>query len=136
MAYVLDSSVALTWCFEDEATPYADQVLDRLEYDAALTPAIWPLEIANALRTAEHRGRLKPAHSARFTELLRSLPISVEGVSLGRALGDVLDVARTYELTSYDASYLELAMREGLPLATQDLRLRTAAERAGVPLAE
>jgi predicted nucleic acid-binding protein len=136
MPFVLDSSVTLTWCFEDEATPYADQVLDLLGSDSALTPAIWPLEIANALRTAERRGRLHPADSVHFTELLRALPVSVESMPLERALGAVLDVARAYELTSYDAAYLEIAMRVGLSLATQDVRLSAAAERAGVPLAE
>lgn len=134
MPFVLDSSVTLAWCFEDEATPFTDQVLDRLDGDSAFVPAIWPLEIANGLRSAERRGRLQPADSAHFTELLRALPIIVEGGSIDRAFSMVLDIARAYELTSYDASYLELAMREGLPLATQDRRLITAAGRAGVTL--
>ncbi|CAN5698136.1 type II toxin-antitoxin system VapC family toxin [soil metagenome] len=136
MPFVLDSSVTLTWCFEDEATEYADRVLDLFNRDSALAPAIWPLEIANALRTAERRGRLHQADSTRFAVLLDALPISVESVPLNRALGVVLDIARTYEMTSYDASYLEIAMRMGLPLATQDRRLIDAAERAGVQLAK
>lgn len=134
MPFVLDTSVAMSWCFEDETAPYADRVLELLRADVALTPAIWPLEVANATRTAERRGRLASAELARFVELLSGLPISVDDSALARAMGSVLDAARAYGLTSYDASYLELAMREGVPLATQDARLVEAATRAGVNL--
>lgn len=136
MAFVLDSSVTLTWCFEDEATDYADHVLKLLGSTTALSPAIWPLEVANAIRTAERRGRLEPADTARVAELLEALPIRVEAAPLDRALGSILALARAYELTSYDASYLDLAMREGLMLATQDDRLRNAAGHAGILLVE
>ncbi len=134
MPFVVDSSVVMAWCFEDESSPYADQVLEMLDSDTAMTPAIWPLEIVNAVCTGERRQRLQPADSARFLDLLSSLPISIESVQLARIIGSVLDIARTYGLTSYDAAYLDLAMREGVALATQDARLRTAATSAGVPL--
>ena len=134
MPIVLDASVALAWCFQDEATPYAGRVLDLLAADSAVVPPIWPLEVANAISTAERRQRLELAAGSRFVELLRALPIRLDEASLDRALGNVLNVAREHRLSSYDASYLELAMREGLPLATADERLAEAARAAGVDL--
>lgn len=132
MPFVMDASVALSWCFEDEASSYADRIQDLLARDVALVPSIWPLEVANALRTAERRRRLRSAEVMRFTELLQALPIMVDSPLLPRALGSVLAVARTYHLTCYDASYVELAVREGMPLATQDKRLQDVCTRAGV----
>ncbi len=134
MVFVLDTSVTMTWCFVDEATPYGDRVLEGLRADAALTPAIWPLEVANALRVGERRGRLQPGRIPPFLELIGGLPIAVDAGGIDMALGQVLDLARKLDLSSYDASYLELALREGIPLATQDARLRSAARRVGVPL--
>lgn len=136
MPIILDASVALTWCFEGEATPYASRVLDLLAADSAVVPPIWPLEIANAILTAERRQRLEAAAGSRFVELLHALPIRLDEASLDRALRDVLNVARERRLRSYDASYLELAMREGLPLATADERLAAAARAAGVELVQ
>jgi predicted nucleic acid-binding protein len=134
MAFVLDNSIVLAWCFEDEASPSTDHVLAALEDDVALVPPIWPLEVSNALCQAERRKRLSAADTMRFTELLRALPIVVEDARLDRATGPVLELARAHQLSCYDASYLELAMREGIPLATLDKSLRTVAERLGVPL--
>jgi predicted nucleic acid-binding protein len=132
--FVLDASVALSWCFEDEAD--ADRWLDALDGDSALTPPVWPLEIGNALLAGERRGRLTAADTFRLVELFRSLPIVVQPdqAPSDRALGPVLDIARERGLTSYDASYLELAMREGVPLATLDQALGRAAAGLGVPL--
>lgn len=136
MPFVLDASLALTWYFEDEVSEYADLVLERLREDGALVPSLWPLEIANGLISAERRGRLSPAGVARAAELVLELPISVQEVPPGLALGAVIDIARAQVLSAYDAAYLELAMREGVPLATRDDNLRAAADRVGVPLAE
>lgn len=133
MSLVLDCSVAMSWCFEEEASDYADRVLDALEEGEALVPSVWPLEVANVLVVAERRGRLKVGESARFLELLQSLPIFVEEVSLPRATGAVLSLARELDLSVYDASYLELAMRSGVALATHDQALAKAADAAGVP---
>lgn len=133
MSLVLDCSVAMSWCFEEEAGDYADRVLDALEEGEAFVPSVWPLEVANVLVVAERRGRLKVGESARFLELLQSLPIFVEEVSLPRATGAVLSLARELDLSVYDASYLELAMRSGLALATHDQALAKAADAAGVP---
>jgi predicted nucleic acid-binding protein len=134
MPFVLDASVSLAWCFEDEVSAYADHVLERLDGDVALAPAVWPLEVANALCVGERRKRLQAADIARLTELMLALPVTVDGLPTERAMGPVLALARAHELSSYDACYLELAMREGLPLATEDTRLREAAPRAGVRL--
>jgi predicted nucleic acid-binding protein len=103
-----------------------------LEQEEALAPAHWPLEIANALRTAERRGRIETAELPRLRVLLAALPVEVAPVELTTATGGILEAARTYDLTAYDASYLELAAIRGLPLATVDERLRAACARAGV----
>lgn len=132
MPFVLDASVVVAWCFEDETTPYTEHVLALLDNDTAHVPTIWPLEVANALLVAERRNRLEPADTVRFLELLRTLPIMIDTRQGERVFSAVVDAARTYALTSYDAAYLELAMREGLPLAAQDQRLIAAATAAGV----
>ena len=136
MPLVLDASVALTWHFEDETSEYAEHVLDRLETDEAIVPALWPLEMANGLIIAERRGRLSPAKLARAIDLSFDLSVSVDETSTTLALGPVLELARSQGLSAYDAAYLELAMRQGIPLATQDEDLRDAADRVGVTLAE
>lgn len=133
---MLDNSVVMAWCFEDEDAEYADRALELLDADTAVAPAVWPLEVANAILSSERRGRLSTADAARFVELLSGLPITVENIALAQAVGAVLDVGRTYRLTSYDAAYLELAMRSGLPLATLDEGLATAAGQASVALVE
>ena len=134
MTIVIDASVALAWCFEDERSEPADQVLGRLATDDALVPAIWPLEVANALRTAERRGRLGPGEFANAARLLLELPVRVEAIATAQALGGIADLARGLELSVYDAAYLALAARRGLPLATTDARLRRACTEAGVEL--
>ena len=136
MAFVVDASIALAWCFEDESTPYTESVLDRLQQTEAVVPAIWPLEVANVLLTAERRQRLTEAQTVRLAQLLRGLPITIDTEGLTQALGSTLSLGREYGLSAYDTSYLELAMRQGLSLATQDAALRQAAARAGVPLVE
>ena len=132
--FVVDNSVVMAWCFEDEATPYTEGVLDSLRTTQALVPAIWPLEAANVLLIAERRKRLSEAQSAHFAQLLEMLPLRVEDVDVVRSLGPVLAVGRAHQLSAYDAAYLELAARQGLPLATADSRLRKAAEGAGVAI--
>ena len=132
--FVIDASVTLAWCFDDETGGDADAVLDRLEREAALAPAHWPLEVANALRAAERRGRLDASDLPRLRALLAALPIQIAPVELTSAIGGVLEAARAYELTTYDAAYLHLASTKAVPLATLDDRLRAACARAGVAL--
>jgi predicted nucleic acid-binding protein len=130
--FVVDNSVVMAWCFEDEASAYTEGVLDQLRQTQALVPAIWPHEVANVLLIAERRDRLNEAQAAHFAQLLQVLPILVQEADVQRILGPVLAVGRAHRLSAYDASYLELAARQGLPLATQDGRLRKAAGTAGV----
>lgn len=136
MPFVLDASVALAWSFRDERNAYAHRMLRHLEHDPALVPVVWPLEVANGLLVAERRGRLTAADVAAVCAALADLPIECSELTLEQAFGPVLDLARAHGLSAYDAAYLELAMREGLPLASQDDALRAAAQRAGVPLVE
>ena len=130
--FVIDASVVMAWCFEDEAGPYADAVPERFAQAEAPAPIIWPLEVGNALVVAERRGRITPAETVRFLSLLRQLPIIVEGETPSRIFGEILSLAREQDLSTYDAACLDLAMRAGLPLATQDDALRRAAARCGV----
>ena len=131
-ALVIDASVALAWCFEDETNEFADQVLERLVGTAGIVPLIWPLEVGNALIGAERRGRLSQAESERFLELIRRLPIQIEAASLKSMFGEIIALAREHKLSTYDAVYLDLAMRSGLPLVTLDADLHQAAIRCGV----
>ena len=133
--FVIDASIALAWCFVDESSPTADAILGRLEQEEALAPAHWPLEVANALRTAERRGRLGPADLPRLRTLLAALPVEIAPIELPTALWSVLEAARMHDLTAYDAAYLDLAIVRGLPLATVDERLRAACADARVELA-
>ncbi len=130
--FVLDCSVAMAWCFADETNPYTEAVLQDLADAGAVVPSIWPLEMANVLLSAERRKRISKAQSRRFVELLQTLPIDVDDVSAARVWNGVLSLAREQQLSAYDAAYLELAMREGLPLATADNALKRAAKRCGV----
>ena len=136
MAFVVDASVTMSWCFEDEATPYTESVLERLRESRAEAPAIWPLEVANILLLGERRGRIPRPKTESFVRVLQELRIAVEDGLPATVLGPVLQIGREYGLTSYDASYLELAMRRGLPLATLDRRMIGAAEQSGVALVE
>jgi predicted nucleic acid-binding protein len=136
MPFVLDASVALAWPFRDERNAYAHRILRRLEDDPAVVPTVWILEMANGLLVAERRGRFTAADVAHVYGTLADLPIESSDLTLDQALGPVLDLARAHELSAYDATYLELAMREGLALATQDDALRVAANRVSVPLVE
>jgi predicted nucleic acid-binding protein len=133
-ALVLDASVALAWCFDDEATAATREVLERLDADTAIAPSLLPLEIANVLALAERRKRISAGRLAEFVELIDTLAIEIDGQTSLRALHDVLNLARGETLTACDATYLELAMRLGLPLASKDVSLRQAATRLGVPL--
>lgn len=130
--FVLDASITLAWCFDDETNAWALKVLDLLEEGEAVVPALWTFEVGNALIGAERRGRLTQAETHHFLSLLRRLPIRVEEVSQPIAWGEVLSLARLYHLSTYDAAYLELAMRHNLPIATLDDALRQAATQCQV----
>src|SRR5271156_169947 len=123
--FVLDASVAVAWCFEDESSDFADGILELLRTGSeAITPAIWPLEVANALVIAEWGKRISEAQVISQLSDLRRLPVLIEPMDLARAFDQILSVARQRHLTEYDATYLELALRRALPLATLDKQLR------------
>ena len=131
--FVLDGSLALAWYFVDEANPYADAVAARFPAARAIVPLIWPLEVANAVLMGERRQRSSEAQAAKWLTYLAFLPIGVDDDTNDRAWGEVLSLARAHRLSAYDAAYLELALRRGLPLATLDDKLKAAASTVGVP---
>lgn len=133
-AFVLDSSVALCWCFADEATPETDRVLQRARDEGAVVPSLWRLEIANVLVGAERRGRATRAEVDAALSLLGALNLEIDSETDLRALVEIAGLARDERLTTYDACYLDLALRRGLPLATHDRELAGAARRRGVLL--
>ena len=134
MSFVLDNSVALAWCFEDEQTPELMALLDRVAEQGAFAPQLWPLEALNGLLTAERRGRLDAAARRRLASLLHALPIRIDEETAAQVWSATQAIAEAHRLTAYDAAYLELALRLGTPLATQDRRLAAAAGGLGVPL--
>jgi len=134
MSFVVDSSIALTWCFEDEATEAADALLVRLTHDGAHAPSLWPLEVLNALVAAQRRGRLTSKERHDRIALLHALPIILDMDTAAQSWTITNLLAERHGLTLYDAAYLELAQRLNLPLATLDADLRTAANAIGVPV--
>jgi predicted nucleic acid-binding protein len=129
---VIDSSIALTWCFEDEASPESDKLFERVRDDGAVVPGLWHLELGNILLQAEKRGRIGAGDVAVRLDLIAELPISVDHETTARAWREILTMARAEGLTTYDATYLELAVRRGLPLLTKDNELARVARRLGV----
>ena len=131
MVFVLDCSVTMAWMFRDEATDATDRWRDMLDGNRVLVPALWPTETANALLVATRRGRIALDELPELRMQLNALPIDVDPISTARTWGPVLDLAHEHRLTVYDATYLELAMRRQLPLATLDRALHNAARTEG-----
>ncbi len=132
MSLVLDASVALAWCFRDQRNPAMKVLLDRVSETGASVPQLWPLEAFNSLLVAERRGRIDASERSRLTEFLEQLPVAIDDETASRLWRATSQLALTHRLTAYDATYLELALRLGLPLATNDRELSQAAIRAGV----
>jgi len=126
--FVVDNSIVMAWCFDDEANAYSESVLDQLVNRTAFVPSLWPLEVANVLLVAERKNRIGKADSGHFIALLSQMPIEVEPMEPDTAFHDILALARQYHLSSYDAAYLELAIRKGLPIASLDKALVRAAQ--------
>ncbi len=137
MRFVLDNSVVMRWLFGDgneRDLAYASRVLDALADPEAqaLVPSVWPLEVANVIARAEARGLINEARSLQFLRLLEDLAIATDADTPQQALKETLQLARRFALSAYDAAYLELALRRGLPLATLDAALQKAATKAGI----
>ena len=137
MKFVLDNSIVMRWFFNDGSIKdrqYSEGVLNliALGSNTPITPGIWPLEIANVISRAESMGQIEETRSAHFLEIIREMNIATESIAQDVSLGSVLHLARVYKLSSYDASYLELAMRYSIPLATLDRDLIAAMKKVGV----
>src|SRR4051794_25937509 len=132
MPIVIDASITMAWCFEDEATDVADAVLDQLKHDEAIVPSSWRLEVANVLLVAERRRRITEAQAVRFLELLSQLPVRIDPAPVDVAT--ILAAGRRHDLSASDAGYLTLAERIAAPLATLDEKLLAACRVAGVPV--
>jgi len=123
----------VAWCFEDEATPELDRLLEQVQRDGALVPRIWAAEVANVLLMACRRNRIDRQAMQERQALLDMLPIAFDEIGAGPIWrSSVLSLAEMGQLTFYDAIYLELAIRRGLPLASMDRALRRAAQGHGV----
>jgi predicted nucleic acid-binding protein len=134
VAFVLDASVTVAWCFADETSSYTEGVLDLLIQEPAIVPVVWPFEVANALWVGERRHRMNAGQVAASLEQLLDLPIVVDDAMFSSAWGPVLSIARQHEFAVYDAVNVELAQRRDIPIATIDDRQRDVAARLGVPL--
>lgn len=133
MKFVLDCSVAASWCFEDETTPYTEKVLTSLSKNyLARVPSIWPFEMSNVLLLAERKKRVSLLTISTFKNTLSILPIEVDHGATDRALDTIFELGREMQLTAYDAAYLELAFREKIPLASLDKTLLRAAREINI----
>lgn len=135
MSFVLDCSAVIPWVFGDEATPSTDLLLDEMAGgQKAWVPEIWRLEVGNVLIGAMRKKRIDQAGAEAFLSQLQELEIFVDPETSARAWGKTLDLAQLHGLSTYDAAYLELALRRAAPLATLDKALANACRTAGVEL--
>ena len=132
--FIVDCSVAMSWLFKDETTSATRALLERLESETAAVPDLWYLEVANVLVLATRKGRITAAQSADFIRQIQALDLQADEAAASRAFDEVLPLAATHGLTSYDAVYLDLALRTKLPIATLDEPLRKAAKSHGIKL--
>ena len=132
--FVLDCSIAISWCFEDETTPDTDKILDMICEEGAFVPNLWHLEITNVLIQAEKRGRITPTAISQRLNELSLLPIKVDLETHQKAFTNIARLAQEQNLTSYDAAYLELALRRNLGIATKDKAMKKAAINLKIPL--
>jgi len=134
MSLVLDSSLCLAWCFEDERTPEVLAVFERVVEEGVVVPTLWRYEIANALLMAQRRKRIDAERRTRLLQALSELDVEEDRAPEGDPWRAMVQLADLHRLTVYDAAYLELAQRRRLPLATLDKALLDAARKAGVEI--
>lgn len=131
---VLDVSAVGAWCFEDDRTPASEALLARLPECELWVPGLFLWELANLLLMAERRSRISESDRSSFLSLIAQLDLRLDPADPTVIWHDVLSLAARHHLTAYDAAYLELAMRRGLPLASRDAALGAAAQAAGLDL--
>jgi predicted nucleic acid-binding protein len=131
-AIVVDASVTLAWCFADESDDFSEAVLDSVARDGGVAPGIWVLEVLNVLHLAVRKGRLSSDQRSAAIAFVQRLPIEVESATLSESVRRIVPLAELSRTTVYDACYLDLARRRGLPLASLDRTLRRAAPECGV----
>lgn len=132
MAFVADASITLAWYFKDEATERTKELREKLQSEELYVPSHWPLEVTNALLAARRRGRVTASELRALLADLRALPSEVDPHTDQMAWSATIDLAETHNLTTYDAAYLELAMRKSVSIATLDKALAAAAQTGGV----
>lgn len=135
MKFVLDCSVTMAWCFEDESNSYTESVLDSLlkGYEA-IVPPLWRLEVSNVLLVAIRKKRIDPLIAHNFKNTLTTLPIKIDESANTRIFDTVFELGKELDLTAYDAAYFELALREKIPMATQDNAIIKAAKKQKIPI--
>ncbi|MFT3741412.1 MAG: type II toxin-antitoxin system VapC family toxin [Gammaproteobacteria bacterium] len=133
-SFVLDCSVTMSWCFEDEKTQYSEKILASLNGHVAKVPPLWPIEVSNVLLLTIRKQCISPLIAHQFKSALATLPIEIEEAATKRVFDTVFTLAQELKLTAYDATYLELAQREKIPLASLDKQLIHAAEKMNIPL--
>lgn len=129
--FVLDSSVALTWAFEDEQSDAADAVVRSVRPGQVLVPSIWFFETANGLLSAVRRSRITFDEAQEVRALLVRLPVAADFAAHGATFNRTLELVYKFDLSVYDAAYLEVAERVELPLATLDRKLAQACKENG-----
>ena len=136
MSFVLDASVSLNWCLDEDPTAAAKEAREQLSHSVAIVPPLWLLEMGNILAVSERRGRIKKGTAMTRLEALLELPIEVVVTrgNFAHFATEALSAALEHQISTYDTAYLMLALEKALPLATNDHGLKAAAERAGVPL--
>ena len=132
-SFIMDASATLAWVFEDERTDETDALLGRLDKEAVLVPTLWVFEVANTLVVAERRGRLSAAKITIFVNALRSLPIVIAETD-SNLMGQIIQIARDRRLSGYDAAYVLLALKTGLPLATLDRKIIAVSQDIGITI--
>ena len=134
MSLIVDASITMAWCFEDEATPATEEVLDQVVESNALVPSVWRFEVGNALQTAIRRKRITEIFRDDALAKLQAMPITVDPETDAYVWTTALRLSERFGLTLYDAAYVELAQRRNLPLASLDQEMRAAASALNIEL--
>lgn len=130
--FVVDNSVVLSWVLKDENSKKSQKILNNLTSSRGYVPSLWPYELANALFVAQKRDRIKEVDSAAFIKHLKKLPIFIEESEYDTITKDVLSLSREHNITVYDASYMELAIRKNIAMASFDKLIIRLCQKIGI----